>query len=234
MIGALSSLRAEPILWLTATLMVFAAADAVSRRTGRHPLAHPVLWSTPVLMGLLTLSGTPYPVYASATAMLGFLLGPAVVGLAVPIWKRRRVIRRLALPLTAALLAGSATAILSGVGVVWLMGAPDAVIASVAPRAATTPVGMQVSAMLGGLPALTAAIVIFSGVLGAMIATPLLNIMGVTDYRARGFAVGVSAHGLGAARAFQVNATAGAFAGLGMALNAGMTALLLSLAAGLK
>ena len=224
----MSDLLATPILWLTATLLAFEAADVVSRRSGRHPLCHPVLLATPALIALLLATRTPYPVYGNATQALSFMLGPAVVGLAVPIWRQRALIRRQALPIALALAAGAATAIVSAVGILWLFGAPKAVLASIAPRAVTTPVAMAMASQLGGAPALAAAIVLFAGLVGAMTATPLFNRMKILDYRARGFAVGVSAHGIGTARAFQVDSTAGAFAGLGMALNAVATSALLS------
>lgn len=221
------------LLWMAATLLVFAGFDRVSKRLGRPPLLHPVLWSVPVLMAALWATRTPYAVYADATRFITFLLGPAVVCMAVPIWAQRATIRRLALPVGLALMAGSLTAIVSAVGIVWAFGAPEAVLASMAPRAATSPVGMAVAETLGGIPALAAVIIVFSGVLGAMIATPLLNLMRMKDYRVRGFAVGVSAHGVGSARAFQVSKVAGAYAGLGMALNAVMTTVLLSIFAAL-
>ena len=227
----MSGLLTTHIFWLAVTLAVFEAADIVSRRTGRHPLAHPVLWATPVLIGLLLLTETAYDTYYTATYPLSFLLGPAVVGLAVPIWARRALIRRLALPVLLALLAGAVTAIASAVGIMSLFGAPADILASVAPRATTTPVAMDMATQLGGVPSLAAVIVLFAGVTGAMTATPLFNLMKIRDYRARGFAVGVSSHGIGAARAFQVDQTAGAFASLGMALNAVATSTLLSLLA---
>ena len=227
----MTDLLTTPIFWLTVTLTVFEAADIVSRRSGRHPLCHPVLLATPALIGLLLATRTAYPVYSNATQALSFMLGPAVVGLAVPIWRQRALIRRQAFPIALALAAGATTAIASAVGVLWLFGAPRTILASIAPRAGTTPVAMAVASQLGGIPSLAAAIVLFAGVVGAMTATPLFNRMEIHDYRARGFAVGVSAHGIGTARAFQVDSTAGAFAGLGMALNAVATAALLSVLA---
>lgn len=221
------------LLWLSVTVVVFFAMDRLAQRLGRPPYLHPVLMATPILIAVLVLSGTPYPTYTASTAMLSFLLGPTVVSMAVPIWAQRATIRRLALPIALALGAGAVTAVVSAVGVVWAFGAPVEILASIAPRATTTPVGMAVAQTLGGIPALAAVIVIFSGVLGAMVATPLLNAIGVMDYRARGFAVGVSSHGAGAARAFEVHPVAGAYAGVGMALNAVATATILSVIAGL-
>lgn len=220
------------LIWMSVTVVAFWLMDRLASHLGRPPLLHPVLLSTPVIIAALMLTDTAYEDYAAATAMITFLLGPTVVSMAVPIWANRATIRRLAVPITLALVAGAVTAIVTSVGIVWLFGAPEDIMASIAPRATTTPVGMAISQTLGGIPALTAVIVIFAGVFGAMLATPLLDLLRIRDRRARGFAVGVAAHGVGAARAFQVSPTAGAYAGVGMALNALLTAALLSLIAG--
>ncbi|MGF7153932.1 LrgB family protein [Novosphingobium gossypii] len=224
-------LLTTPLLWLTATLGAFAVFDTLSKRCARHPLLHPVLWTTPVLIGLLIATGTSYGTYMTATLPLAFLLGPAVVGLAVPIWNERVRIRRLAMPIGLALGAGAVTSIVGAVGILSLFGAPREMLASIAPRATTTPVAMAVAGQLGGVPALAAVIVLFAGVVGAMVATPLFDAMGLHDRRARGFSLGVAAHGIGTARAFQEDATAGAMASLAMALNAIVTAALLSIVA---
>ena len=227
----MNALMTTPLFWLAVTLVVFEGADQLSRRSERHPLCHPVLLATPVLIGLLLITRTGYATYRSATEALSFLLGPAVVGLAVPVWAQRALIRRLAVPISLALAAVATTAVVSAVGVLTLFGAPREILASIAPRATTTPVAMAVAQQLGGVPALAAVIVLIAGVIGAMTATPLFNALKIRDFRARGLAIGVSAHGFGAARAFQVDATAGAFASLGMALNAVATATLLSVLA---
>lgn len=222
-----------PLLWLTVTLAVFVLFEGVSKRSNRHPLCHPVLWSTPAIAGMLFLTGTPYNTYRTATFSLSFLLGPAVVGLAVPIWEQRRRLRRLAMPLMLALIAGAVTSILTGVGVLLLFRAPQALQATIAPRATTTPVAMALATELGGIAPLAAVLVLGSGVLGAIIGLPILKILNVRDRRVQGLAIGISAHGIGAARAFQIDPQAGAFASLGLALNAMATAGLLSLLASL-
>lgn len=229
--SALAPLLHLPLAWIAVTLLVFEGADIVSRRSNRHPLAHPVLISVPILAAVLFATGTPYASYAQGTASLTFLLGPATVALAVPLWRNWPLVRRSGKAVLAALAAGSLTAILSAVAIGWVFGVSPAVLATLAPHSATTPVAMAIAHGIGGIPSLAAVAVLVTGIFGAMVATPLLNRLRITDQRARGFAVGVAAHGLGTARAFQVSETAGTFAGMAMALNAAMTALLLSLVA---
>lgn len=219
-----------PLLWLTATLAAYALGDACFRAAGRRPFANPVLIAVVLLAILLRLSGTPYPVYFEGAQFVHFLLGPATVALALPLRDNLHHVRRAALPLLAALVAGSAVAVLSALGLAVLFGIGGADLASLAPKSATAPVALGISDSLGGSPTLTAVLVILTGIIGAICATPLLNALGIRDWRARGFATGVAAHGIGTARAFQVNPTAGAFAGLGMGMNAVLTAFLAPLA----
>ena len=122
---------------------------------------------------------------------------------------------------------GSLSASLSAIGIAWALGAGPVLLATVAPKSVTTPIAMGISEALGGLPSLTAVMVILTGVIGAMLGPPLLNLMRLRDWRARGLAIGVAAHGIGTARAMQVNEVAGAFSGLAMGLNALATAILL-------
>jgi len=124
------------------------------------------------------------------------------------------------------LLAGIVTAIVSALGIAWALGASKETLLSLAPKSVTTPVAMGIAEKIGGLPSLTAVFVILTGMTGAIIARPLLNALRVDSHVARGFAVGVAAHGIGTARAFQVSEQMGAFAGLAMGLTALVTAFL--------
>ncbi|MBI1217304.1 MAG: LrgB family protein [Rhodobacteraceae bacterium] len=221
-----SYLSQGPLLWLTATLVAYGIGDALSRWSGRRPWVNPVLVAVAILAVLLGLTGTPYATYFAGAQFVHFLLGPATVALAVPLYANLRHVRRAALPILAALLAGSLTAMVSALAVAKALGISGQVLISLAPKSATAPVALGISDALGGSPTLTAVLVILTGIIGAVVATPLLNLLRIRDWRARGFAVGVAAHGIGTARAFQVHETAGAFAGLGMGMNAVLTALL--------
>lgn len=219
-------LSATPLLWLAATLIAYEAGSWIFRRAGQRPLAHPVPIAVALLIGTLLATHTAYETYFDGAQFVHFLLGPATVALAVPLYENRAEVRRALLPMLAALFAGSATAIVSAVAIARLLGATDQTLRSIAPKSATTPIAMGISEQLGGLPSLTAALVIATGILGAVIATPLLNLLRIRDWRGRGFSAGVAAHGLGTARAFQVNELAGTFAGIALALNGLVTAVL--------
>jgi predicted murein hydrolase (TIGR00659 family) len=219
-------LSATPLLWLAATLLAYQAGQWIFLRAGSRPLANPVPIAVALLIGTLQLTHTAYDTYFEGAQFVHFLLGPATVALAVPLYQHRAQVRRALLPMLAALLAGSATAVVSAVGLARLLGASDQTLLSLAPKSATTPIAMGISEQLGGLPSLTAAFVIATGIAGAIIATPLLDLLRIRDWRGRGFAAGVAAHGLGTARAFQVNELAGTFAGIALALNGLATAVL--------
>ncbi|MEO1686593.1 MAG: LrgB family protein [Pseudomonadota bacterium] len=215
-----------PLVWLTATLAAFLAADGLSARLGRHPLAHPVLLSVLILAAVLFATGTPYATYFEGAQFVHFMLGPATVALALPILDERARARRAALPIAAALLVGSAVAAGAALAVAWAFGAGPEALTALAPKSATAPVAMGIAERMGGSPTLAAVLVILTGVLGAIFGPWLLGAARVRSAAARGFALGVAAHGIGAARAFQEGRRTGAFAGLGMGLNAILTALI--------
>ena len=222
-------LSASPLFHLTLTLLAFQAANWVFEKGGRKPWLNPVLGAVLLVVAVLVATGTDYATYFQGAQFVHFLLGPATVSLAVPLYRQWHRVRRSAVAIIASLLGGSLAAILSAVGVAWVTGGAPEILASIAPKSVTAPVAMAISEQLGGLPSLTAVLVIVTGILGAMFGPMVLNLAGVTDWSARGLAIGTASHGIGTARALQVNETAGAFAGLAMGLNALATALLLPL-----
>jgi predicted murein hydrolase (TIGR00659 family) len=217
-------LSTSPLLWLTVTLAAWVAADWLAQRSGRHPLVNPVLIAVTLVALLLKATGTDYTVYFDGAQFVHFLLGPATVALAVPLYRNRLLVRRTLVPIAAALAVGSVTAVVSAMGIAELFGLPRAVLVSLAPKSVTAAVAMAVSEKLGGEPALTAVLVIATGIIGAVMVTPLMNALRIRNYAARGFAVGLASHGIGTARAFSVHPVAGVFAGLAMGLNAVVTA----------
>lgn len=222
-------LAASPLLGLTITLLAYQGAYWLYRRANFNPLLNPVLLAIIMLVAALELTHTPYQTYFDGAQFVHFLLGPATVALAVPLYAQFDKLRAALLPLGAALLAGSLTAIVSATGIAWLLGAGDATVLSLAPKSVTAPIAMGISEKIGGIPSLTAVLVIMTGVSGAMMAKYVLDALRIRDHGVRGFAVGLASHGIGTARAFQLSEQAGAFAGLGMGLNGALTAILMPL-----
>jgi predicted murein hydrolase (TIGR00659 family) len=222
-------LSASPLLFLTLTLAAYVVGDGIYRRCRLSPFANPVLIAVLLLVGLLLATDTPYADYFDGAQFVHFLLGPATVALAVPLYRNLRALRRALLPLAVALVGGTLTAIGSAVGIAWALGATRETLLSLAPKSVTTPIAMGISDAIGGLPSLTAVLVILTGILGAVLATGTLNLLRIRDWRARGFATGLAAHGIGTARALTLNEVAGAFASLAMGLNGLATAILVPL-----
>lgn len=219
-------LSASPLLGLTMTLCAYLAAHRIAACFKNAPLANPVAISIALVALALWLSGMSYGRYFSGAQFVHFLLGPATVALALPLVRQLPRLRRAFLPLGAALLLGCVTAIVSSVGIALLLGASPQLAATLAPKSATSPIAMAVSERLGGIPALTAAMVIGTGIFGAVAGPWLFDRLRIGSAAARGFALGLASHGIGTARAFQSSAEMGAFAGLAMGLNGALTALI--------
>jgi predicted murein hydrolase (TIGR00659 family) len=226
-------LSATPLFGLTATLVVYALAQAAYARLEQAPWANPVLWTVVVLAAGLIATGVPYPTYFSGAQFIHFLLGPAVVAMAWPLWQRRAELKARWARLLIAAMAGGTTASVSA----WLLGSafdlPVEVVLSLVPKSVTAPVAMGVAEKIGGIPALAAVFAVITGLVGALAGKYLFKALRISETRAgwaaRGFALGTASHGIGAARAMQVNADAGAYAGLALGIQVVLASLLIPL-----
>lgn len=222
-----------PLWWLSMTLLVYLLALALYRRSGHNPLVNPVALSVAGLSAVLWLSGTPYATYFDGAQLVHFLLGPTTVALAVPLFEQSRRLQRAWLPLLGGIVVGTLTTTASALGLAWALGASKSTLASLVPKSVTTPVAMGISQQLGGLPSLTAVLVVTTGIVGAASARWWFARLHIADDpMVRGLALGVAAHGIGTARAFQIDEETGAFAGLAMGLTALLSALVLPWLAG--
>lgn len=222
-------LAEQPLLWLTLTVGAYALAHWLFMASHGFALLNPVLIAVLIIVATLLATGTNYATYFEGAQFVHFLLGPATVLLAIPLHAQAKRLRRQWLPLSIALVIGSASAIVSALVIGRLLGLDAEVVASLLPKSATTPVAMGVAEQVGGEPSLTAVFVILTGITGAVAGVPMLKALGERDPDIKGFATGVAAHGIATARAFQHSERAGAYAGLGMGLNAVLTALLVPL-----
>ena len=220
-------LSASPLTALTATLLAYLIGDWLYRKSGRMPLLNPVLIAVVLITLCLMASGIDYWTYFEGAQFVHFLLGPATVALAIPVAKLLRDMSGGFASLGIALFLGSVTASVSAVVIGELLNASQQTVLSLAPKSVTTAIAMGISERIGGLPSLTAVCVIMTGVIGAILGPYVLNAARITSWDARGFAMGVAAHGIGTARAIQINEKAGAFASLAVGLNGLATATLI-------
>lgn len=218
-----------PLFGLTSTLCIYTACAGLYRRLDAHPLANPILTSVALLVALLLASHIPYERYFAGAQFIHFLLGPAVVALAWPLWQRRDVLWRYRRALLVAALVGGIVGAGSAVLLGWLLGLPPDVLRSLAPKAITSPVAIGIAQSIGGLPELTAMLVLVTGLIGATGGKYVLNAIGEHNWAIRGFAVGTQAHGFGTARALYIHPEAGAYAGLALGIQAILGAVLIPL-----
>ncbi len=225
------ALESNPALWIGLTLAAYLLGQFVFKLTRFNPLASPIIVAVILIMSILLTFGIDYDTYFSGAYFIHFLLGPTTVVLAVPLFEQRRKLARLWLPIGVSLIAGSAVAIVSVVFLGWLLGIRTDTLISLIPKSVTTPIAMGISAELGGLPDLTACLVVVTGILGALISKPLYRIFHFENETVRGLALGLAAHGMGTSAAFQISNRAGAFAGLAMGLTGLLTAFMAPLLA---
>ncbi len=224
-------LASTPLFGLTATLATYVCAQAVYERVGRAPWANPVLWSVLCIGSVLLATHTSYPAYFAGAQFVHVLLGPAVVALAWPLWQRWAEVRRRALALTLAALAGGLAAGGTALAIGRALGLPGDVLRSLAPKSVTAPVAMGIAERIGGVPALAAVFAVLTGIVGALSARDLFTLLRVHDPAVRGFALGTISHGIGAARALQVHPDAGAYAGMALGMQAVLASVLAPLIA---
>lgn len=227
----LQHLASLPLTWLFLTLLIFYLAQQGYRYCKNHPLLNPTALTIIVLIGLLIVTQTPYSTYFEGGRMIHFLLGPATVSLAIPLYNNLPKLKSALFPLLATLVFGSLMGVVSGVGIAYLLGLPHEILLALAPRSITTPIAMSVVEVMGGSASMAAAFVVITGLLGTVLAKPVLQRLGLDQPVILGYATGIAAHGLGTARAFAISNVAGAFAALAMGLNGALTAIWLPICA---
>jgi len=222
-------LQTQPLLGLTATLCAWELSTLIDRAAGHKPASNPILLSIIMLAALLLLTGTPYRAYFTGAQYVHFLLGPATVALAVPMYANLPAIKRNFFAIAVSLCAGSIAAAASAMLIARALGAPKLVVISLGPKSVTTPIAMGISQDLGGSPSLTAVFVLITGMFGTLICTGVFRLTRVKDWRAQGLAAGTAAHGMATSHMLMLNQTAGAFGGLAIGLNGVVTSFVVPL-----
>lgn len=222
-----NGLQHKPLFGLLLSLSIYQLALWLYQYCGRRIVLHPLAISAVVIALILNAIDLPYRHYLKANELLYFLLGPATVALAIPLHQEFHNLRQLALPAVVTIILGGAFAAASAVGLAWLLGGPENVLLSLAPKSVTTPIALGIAESIGALASLTTSVVVFTGIAGALMSPLAFSLLKLHDPRLQGLVLGINAHAVGTARSFEINPTMGAFASLAMGLTGTFTALTL-------
>lgn len=225
----ISEILGKPVFAVTLTVLAYRAGWVLYRRSGHRDLLHPILMGALLIALILFLGHGDYAQYFHASGVLHFMLGPATVALAIPLWQQFPLIRKQAAAILVTVLAGATFAVASALTIAWLGGVDREVLLSIAPKSVTTPIALGISDKIGGIPTLSAGLVVTTGIIGAVFAPGIFRLARIRDRRAQGFALGLASHGVGTAKAFEQGNVCGAFSGLALGLTGMLTALALPL-----
>ena len=218
-------IMSNPIILLAITFGIYYVARQIQKWTGWVVL-NPILITIAALIALLQLTGISYETYEQGGQYIDFWLKPAIVALGVPLYQNLGQIRRHLLPILMSQLVGCLVGLVSVTLIASALGASHEVIVSLAPKSVTTPIAMEVCKTSGGIPSLTAAIVVTVGLFGAVFGFKILEVWHVRNPFSQGISMGTAAHAVGTSRAMEKGETYGAYSSLGLILNGVLTALL--------
>ena len=222
-------LQAEPLFWLTLTIGSYLIADFIYRKSNLFPLLNPVAISVLIVSLTLVSFNIDYERYFDGAKFIHFLLGPATVALAIPIYKKWNLIISNSKAIFLSLMVGSIFAILITFSLSSYLDLKDELILSLLPRSVTAPIAMGISEIIGGIPSLTAIITLITGIIGASLGIFVFDLMKLKKMEARGFSLGLASHGIGTARAMSRDKNAGVFAAVGMGLSGLITSIIIPL-----
>ena len=228
-VQAWSSVLHHPLAGVFITVLCYQVAQWIYTKSGNVSFLHPVLLGLVLVVTLLIMFKIPYATYMESAQLLNLFLSLATVALAIPLYNHFHRIRQHFLPLMLTLLTSSIFAIFSVVSIAWWLGGTEKILLSLAPKSVTTPVAIILADQIGAYASLTAVIVMITGVLGAILSPVLFKIFGVKDQAEKGLLLGITAHAVGTAKAFEIGDEAGAFSSLGLGLMCIFTAVLLPL-----
>jgi len=217
-----------PIFGILLSLIAFQIGTLLYKKT-QLSILNPLLVASVLVMVFLLYFGINYETYNLGGDYISFFLGPATVVLAVPLYKKIRLLKSNALPILVGIIAGCVAGISSILALSSLLGLDGAISKSLAPKSVTTPIGIEISKQIGGLPAITVAAIVFTGIIGAILGPFICRCFRIKDKVAVGVAIGTASHALGTTRAIELGETEGAMSGLAIGIAGLITVFLVPL-----
>lgn len=213
----MNELVRTPIFAVIISLLFYELGIYINKKT-RIAIFNPLLIAIILIIVTMTILKIPLEEYKKGGDLIALFLTPATVILAVPLYKNIHALKKDYKAILGGVTVGSVVAIASVWGLSRLFGLTDNLEASLIPKSITTPMGIELSSQLGGMPSVTVAAIIVTGIIGAVFAQWILKVCKITDKTAKGIAIGTSAHAVGTSKAVEIGETEGAMSGLAIGL----------------
>ena len=217
-------LISEPYILLTITIGIYWLTKYLQNKTN-SVLLNPILITIIAVIAILKAAGISYDTYHEAGKYIEFFLKPSIVALGVPLYLQISKIKKQVIPIVISQLVGAIVGIISGVLIAKWLGASNEVIISIAPKSVTTPLAIDISTSIGGIPSLTASMVVMVGIFGSVAGFKILQLFKVKNPMSKSLSMGTASHGLGTAQAMAISQRFGAYSSMGLILNGLFTAL---------
>ncbi len=222
-----------PLVWIIVTISAYKIGILVYEKSGKNAFLQPIVVAYMIMLPILILTHIPYKQYFESVSIIHFILGPATVALALPLYKNLKLIRAYFVPIVATLFLGGTFTILSALGILWLFDASTTTMLSMTTKSVTAPITIITAQDIGAIPSLAMGFVVITGLLGALFGSFIFKILRIKHDEAKGFALGLISHAIGIARSVEISEKAAAFAALAMGLIGVVIAVLLPLIIGL-
>ena len=207
-----------PLVWIIVTISAYKIGILVYEKSGKNALLQPIVVAYMIMLPILLVAKIPYQQYFESVSIIHFILGPATVALALPLYKNLKLIRSYFMPIVATLVLGSAFTILSALGILWLFDASSATMLSMTTKSVTAPITIITAQDIGAVPSLAMGFVVITGLLGALFGNVIFKLLRIKHDAAKGFALGLISHAIVIARSVEISDKAAAFAALAMGL----------------
>ena len=221
-----------PLVWIIVTISAYKIGILVYEKSHKNALLQPIVVAYMIMLPILLLADIPYQRYFESVSIIHFILGPATVALALPLYKNLKLIRAYFVPIVATLVLGGAFTILSALGILWLFDASTSTMLSMTTKSVTAPITIITAQDIGAVPSLAMGFVVITGLLGALFGSFIFKILRIKHDAAKGFALGLISHAIGIARSVEISEKAAAFAALAMGLIGVLIAVVLPLVVG--
>ncbi len=221
-----------PLVWIIVTISAYKIGILVYEKSGKNALLQPIVVAYMIMLPILLLADIPYQRYFESVSIIHFILGPATVALALPLYKNLKLIRSYFMPIVVTLVLGSAFTILSALGILWLFDASTTTMLSMTTKSVTAPITIITAQDIGAVPSLAMGFVVITGLLGALLSNFIFKLLRIKHDAAKGFALGLISHAIGIARSVEISEKAAAFAALAMGLVGVLIAVVLPLIVG--